>query len=875
MVASFLRVPPAHQLKEEIVAVLKTSIKPNPRLLQRMCSISLILALFAGLTFGFNRPASAQGSTQRAEALVVVNSASGAYIHYIEWIQPYLEHFGIPYTTWDISVDPAPAFGEYAVIIIGHDQLDVFNTYLTPAIQGQISAAVYSGTGLVNFDYDLASSLDNPFYTYIQDIFNFTYYATDPASLISFNTGPALGGYITSLQTGGASYTLRNTIPHQGLTPAAGTSVLANLDMDPLLLATAYGSGRAVQWTSTNWISPANLGFVSGMDDLIWRSIVWAARKPFVLQGMPPLVTFRVDDVVGPFGWVQTAVQYGFKPWLGIFLDGVTDVPTLKSLVDSGNTTVSIHARSYTDFFYYDDAGQADLPAGVVAQNFTDGTNWHTQNQIPISKVVVPHYYEIGTNVFQGLADWGVEFVITPMTPGQPYGADRLAVAPFQLYATPCGSSCGLPIYLADELPVPGHPEFDGQFHVIMTEIRDLGGYEWYPSDDPGYLQDTIDRGVAQLKRALDGMELATIFTHEEFIQNITPENWTAILAGVTAGISSYAPEYVTLDDAARYVRAVLHSRITSSIYDSSTSTLTTALTGSTDTATRFYLFTESGGVIQSQLVSVPAFTTGTQVSTLISTSPPLTISGSAGVPGANISFTGGTPVTADSSGNYTLTVPYNWSGTVTPTLAGHVFSPASRSYTSLVSSQIDQNFTASTTTTRSIPLAVGWNLVSFNLHPISTLTADVLASVTGNFDLVYAWDSSVASNNWLHYDNIPMTPDTLTHLDETVGFWIHMTAADTLEITGTIPTTTAIPLRTTAGGWNLVGYPSLASRTLPAPLSPDSTLLYAYHPADSASPWKLYDRTAEPYANTLLSLTPDWGYWIYVTAPDTWSVAY
>ncbi len=42
-------------------------------------------------------------------------------------------------------------------------------------------------------------------------------------------------------------------------------------------------------------------------------------------------------------------------------------------------------------------------------------------------------------------------------------------------------------------------------------------------------------------------------------------------------------------------------------------------------------------------------------------------ISGTAGVGGATISYTDGTPKTAttDGSGNYSLTVPYNWSGTV------------------------------------------------------------------------------------------------------------------------------------------------------------------------------------------------------------------
>ena len=91
---------------------------------------------------------------------------------------------------------------------------------------------------------------------------------------------------------------------------------------------------------------------------------------------------------------------------------------------------------------------------------------------------------------------------------------------------------------------------------------------------------------------------------------------------------------------------------------------------------------------------------------------------------------------------------------------------------------------------------------------------------------------------------------NTLRNLDETMGFWIHMTAADTLDVVGTAPTTTNIALLDNAGGWNLVAYPSVADRQLPAALSDhgvgtDFSLVYAYHANDTADPWKLFDPTA------------------------------
>ena len=73
------------------------------------------------------------------------------------------------------------------------------------------------------------------------------------------------------------------------------------------------------------------------------------------------------------------------------------------------------------------------------------------------------------------------------------------------------------------------------------------------------------------------------------------------------------------------------------------------------------------------------------------------TISGNAGVEGATLSYTDGTPKTliSDGSGNYSLTVTYNWSGAVTPSKASYAFSPENRTYTNVVENQTAQNYTA------------------------------------------------------------------------------------------------------------------------------------------------------------------------------------
>ena len=68
------------------------------------------------------------------------------------------------------------------------------------------------------------------------------------------------------------------------------------------------------------------------------------------------------------------------------------------------------------------------------------------------------------------------------------------------------------------------------------------------------------------------------------------------------------------------------------------------------------------------------------------------TISGNTGVADVNLEGLG---VVSDGSGNYTKTVDYGWSGTVTPSKAGYTFTPTSRTYTDVAEDHIGDDYTA------------------------------------------------------------------------------------------------------------------------------------------------------------------------------------
>ena len=66
-----------------------------------------------------------------------------------------------------------------------------------------------------------------------------------------------------------------------------------------------------------------------------------------------------------------------------------------------------------------------------------------------------------------------------------------------------------------------------------------------------------------------------------------------------------------------------------------------------------------------------------------------------AGFPGVAVSLDVGGSTETDSSGYYSLTTPYNWIGTVTPSKPGWIFGPPSRSYSNLVTNKTSENYVA------------------------------------------------------------------------------------------------------------------------------------------------------------------------------------
>lgn len=660
---------------------MRTPHTPARLLLGLILLVNLGVGALPALAEPLAVPVLAPDDPRRAEALVLVDSASAAFSEFQQRLQPYLDHFGVPYTVADLAAADLPdEVGEYALVVLGQRGVAAA---LSVDEQAALSATVNAGAGLVSFD-------NAPNAAFLQALFGFGYEAATSGSGVVFG---AAAHYITARHAAGEAIGTA-TMALAGIDQPGSATVLATTDGQPFLAVMSYGQGRAVQWGSTDWMSHAVLGPLFGLDDLVWRSLVWAARKPFVMQGLPPFVTMRMDDTFGPLAWVHIANEYGFKPWLGIFTNDIdaAEAADLAGLVNAGQATSSIHAFSTPDFFYFNHQGGQNWDDATLAANFAAATAWYAARGIPIGRYIVPHYYELGSNTLPGLAAWGVKYVSTVMNPGQLESqADWMPAGPFRLYETGRAYDREANIYYADF--VPGTNE---QLFNCITEIRDVTGYEWLGNGRTSVAAATAD-GTAWLTRALDSMAVADLFSHEyTFIPSMSMTDWRSVMAGITGAIADYQPQYVTRDYACQYARAMRTSSITASRYVEGSPTLTTTFTGRSDLETQYYVFTDQGGAVQQYLIAgVPVFDGTTEVSfTLpgpldhltLTPNPATVVAGaqqqfaaqgydSANNPIPNLSYTwsvvngGGT---IDTQGRFTAGVtPGTYAGTVVASVGG------------------------------------------------------------------------------------------------------------------------------------------------------------------------------------------------------------
>lgn len=154
----------------------------------------------------------------------------------------------------------------------------------------------------------------------------------------------------------------------------------------------------------------------------------------------------------------------------------------------------------------------------------------------------------------------------------------------------------------------------------------------------------------------------------------------------------------------------------------------------------------------------------------------------------------------------------------------------------------------------------LGWNLFSFQVEPLSTDPATILADIAGKYDVLYGHDGHQYTR---HQHGSP--DNTLTALLPNHGYWIHMTEPVELIVEGPLSET---PVHLPGSGSALIGFPGMTpvARDDLASRNPTVQTTWAYPGNDCG--WALADNTSPDYVNTLRGTAPGLGYWFTSDAP-------
>lgn len=567
--------------------------------------------------------------------LVVGDSAQAEYAHLPEVVFAAFDHFGMPYRVHDLArrrltgIDPSG----FSAVVAAQEHL---GRSLSAAERGTLLQMVEAGLGFVNFDHDVEAYGDEL-----------------PAALGLTGCGaggsPAGGStdalvvrdddhFVSYTQGAGTAHRFRMPVPIS-LTRVhrSDLRVLAeSAEGAPLLAVGRLGAGRVVQWLASPkvWLRQ-HLGHAHGLDDLFWKGIVWAARKPFVMKAMPPFVRLRFDDCNGlwrdgaDLRFVDVLNKAGHIPCLCVCMRAVTPdgAQKIHGLYTQRLAEFAPHTlRAGTSLFYGDERGEYSVEE---FETFLREVEDHLRRwAIRPSKILSDHDHEYSSRVLPFLKELGICFKMNITLPDERWTDIHRDWRP-----APYGSMS----YALDYLPntrdlfvVFNHyPAFDyaraylpdGRF--LYNRAGGFGEHMWdFLNGLTTYrgqrrendIDAAAERLAAHTRLGLDSLFFGGSITHSHFIQQLSDREWTALLERYEALTRRYTKLNVGYDFLAEYARAKVDTQLTRVERDAEAGAVRCTVAGEAGIDLQLYVFRETDGRVEHTFETVPAFRGRTEI---------------------------------------------------------------------------------------------------------------------------------------------------------------------------------------------------------------------------------------------------------------------
>ena len=569
------------------------------------------------------RPVSSVGN---GCALIVCDSRLEEHLQIHETVYAALGHFGIPYRVHDLATADldAATLEACAVVILGQDNM---GPGLTRASQSALLDSIAGGLGMVNLDYNLMH-YDK---SYVDAIGLAGLRAGRPMAVDSTASIaiPTIDHWITWTQERDRLHRFNMPVP-AALAKVKGrkTEILGETDSGgPAVVCARHGKGRIVQWLVSHriWTLQA-FGHAHGLDDLFWKGIVWAARKPFAMLCMPPFVRFRFDDCNGLYrtpedmAFVDEFARRGHKPNMCVSMNALTDSGWrfLKRHYDAGTVEVAPHTWEGGVSLYYGKDGKA-YSKTRFSKLIRETAAMMRRRKIVPSKILSDHEHEYSSNVLPYLKQLGIEYKMNVMLPDEKWTGIHVDWKP-----APYGSMS----YALDYTPGPyplfvvfnHYPAFDharsylSPTRFLLNRAGGYGRHMWdflnglttrdLPKND---VKEMADRLVDHTRLGLNSLFFGGSISHSHFSCALSAADWKAVLDRYEQRTERLEKINVGYDDVAIYARSKFHSRVTSSnrLADGA---MAVRLAGKAQVPLRLSVFDEKDGAPERRFVEGEPF---------------------------------------------------------------------------------------------------------------------------------------------------------------------------------------------------------------------------------------------------------------------------
>lgn len=517
-----------------------------------------------------------------------------------------LNHYGLPYRILDLATarEPSQAITSHQAILFAQEDL---GDSISGALARQIARAVASGVGFISFDH----RIDH----YPEAIRALALATPDGATHETDGiVVPSADQFIVQRRRTERLHHLRRRIDLVCVVNTGAARILLETEEQmPAALNGTIGNSRVVQFlVSPRLWDQDCFGHGEGLDDVFWRSIVWAARKPLLMKAMPALVSLRVSNATGAadgFEWLRTSVERGWTPHLGLHTDKVhpSEWQVLSSLAQSGKILCFPETLTDQDGLFFDHPAGYPYPEEALQSGIERVEARLAEHNVPLAQSFSPFQGEYGRNTLALLKDRGIRYSLTPFLPDEARKDSHLNWEP---------APYGNPGFVLDYLP--GHRDLfvtvAGALAFDRTDEMEKRNYHLTSGPVEEFLEPTlrasrtisiVDKIIRVVRSGLDARFYGTIALEERDIVELTGEEWETVLAHLDQATREYNGVKMSQDSISAYARSKVDTCLTHAGYDPTEKILRVVLAGTAAVPMQLQLFNDEG---HEHTVTVDAF---------------------------------------------------------------------------------------------------------------------------------------------------------------------------------------------------------------------------------------------------------------------------